>query len=741
MSEILTPVAELSPFQKMVTTIGPIPTAFAESLSYYECLKALVDYIGNTLLPGVNANIDATIELQEKFTELKQYVDDYFENLDVQEQINHKLDEMAEDGSLTALIKAYIDPIQEEFEAEVDGRLDAQDDHIANIESLAQSVASGSPAGVYATLSDLQTDNPSHTKIYLVLADGKWYYYDNDESAWTAGGTYQSTGIAEGGVKYYNLDTTLTSGIAIESMESEATVTQSYFVSGNVGSTISTTSNSHYVYGVLSVAPGDFIIYPAVTKFSYSIKVLLFCDSDDKIISRVDITDLRDEDGFSKYTTFVIPNNVTKVYFNSALTNDNTSPICYPYIIKGYRYNDTRLSNLENTKYPLSPLESSLTGIYSFRHWGYVIGGYTTQQYEVKPGDKINIMRTLPESAVLCAGCFVNDDLQPIEFIQPYSSSDATTLVDVTVTVPGGATKLLISKTDSQTVSVSGFKLDEIHKRLTVSYSAEGLTIEDTENGNRIGFKNFGGNNLFGFQNYHCLTKTLSTATDMTPAPYMIEAVNNGDGERTTLGFTGGCHAFDNTIYPGSGITAETVSVNVLCDNQTLTSGNETTCNEVTLVVVNNIQASNTCKSDGTGRSVLRETLTYTITPEKMVVGNTIKALEDIKIYKYYGLQLTGASNANYDIYEKKIIGGSEANSCTERAYAVKGDCILMKMTDNGIGNYEYNTSSLKMIVGDNKAYYCPILHSSYNDPKYTLITANTKLYFVGSYELTNILK
>ena len=62
-------------------------------------------------------------------------------------------------------------------------------------------VASGSPKGVYATLSALQSAKPTgDANIYLVTADGKWYYWSG--SAWTAGGTYQSTGIADGSVTY-----------------------------------------------------------------------------------------------------------------------------------------------------------------------------------------------------------------------------------------------------------------------------------------------------------------------------------------------------------------------------------------------------------------------------------------------------------------------------------------------------------------------------------------------------------
>jgi lysophospholipase L1-like esterase len=59
------------------------------------------------------------------------------------------------------------------------------------------STINASPKGVYATLSALQTAFPTgNTNIYLVTADGKWYYWSG--SAWTAGGVYQGTTWQEG---------------------------------------------------------------------------------------------------------------------------------------------------------------------------------------------------------------------------------------------------------------------------------------------------------------------------------------------------------------------------------------------------------------------------------------------------------------------------------------------------------------------------------------------------------------
>lgn len=85
-----------------------IPGIFDESLSYYEALCSLYKMVKD-LSEIVNDDSEAIIELQEKFNELKTYVDTYFENLDIQTEINNKLDDMAEHGELTEIIAQYLE--------------------------------------------------------------------------------------------------------------------------------------------------------------------------------------------------------------------------------------------------------------------------------------------------------------------------------------------------------------------------------------------------------------------------------------------------------------------------------------------------------------------------------------------------------------------------------------------------------------------------------------------------------
>lgn len=97
----------LSPFVLYCQKV--IPLAFDESLSYYECLCALYSYLKDTVVPAVNNNAEALEQVQKAMIELKDYVDHYFENLDIQTEINNKLDEMADSGELASIIAQYLD--------------------------------------------------------------------------------------------------------------------------------------------------------------------------------------------------------------------------------------------------------------------------------------------------------------------------------------------------------------------------------------------------------------------------------------------------------------------------------------------------------------------------------------------------------------------------------------------------------------------------------------------------------
>lgn len=98
----------LKPFPKFISTIGNLPSSYVASLSYEEQLLWLCDFISEKIIPIVNQNTEITNQIMQLFQKLQEYIEHYFENLDVQEEINNKLDKMAEDGTLDEIINQHI---------------------------------------------------------------------------------------------------------------------------------------------------------------------------------------------------------------------------------------------------------------------------------------------------------------------------------------------------------------------------------------------------------------------------------------------------------------------------------------------------------------------------------------------------------------------------------------------------------------------------------------------------------
>lgn len=96
---------DLRPFRFWCQKV--LPLVYDDSLSYYELLCKVVDYLNKTM-ENVNSLSENFDELQSAFNTLKNYVNDYFKNLDVQEEINKKLDEMAINGYFDNLISKYL---------------------------------------------------------------------------------------------------------------------------------------------------------------------------------------------------------------------------------------------------------------------------------------------------------------------------------------------------------------------------------------------------------------------------------------------------------------------------------------------------------------------------------------------------------------------------------------------------------------------------------------------------------
>ena len=158
-------------FPQFINQLGIIPTSYKNSMSYYETLAWLCKYLEETVIPTVNQNGEAVEELQALYVELNSYVTNYFDSTDFQEKVNTKLDEMAEDGTLTNLIKDYVDPIYEAYEEEINER-------VSNVEQLVTTMSASEP--IFVSSTDDMTDT---SQVYVLTTNGHVYYYNGTQ--WT----------------------------------------------------------------------------------------------------------------------------------------------------------------------------------------------------------------------------------------------------------------------------------------------------------------------------------------------------------------------------------------------------------------------------------------------------------------------------------------------------------------------------------------------------------------------------
>lgn len=98
---------KLPPFKFFVLQNFPFIEADFDAITNYQLLCKVVEYL-NKVIDENNKIGEQTEILTDGFNELQEYVTNYFDNLDIQDEINNKLDEMAESGELVEIIGQYL---------------------------------------------------------------------------------------------------------------------------------------------------------------------------------------------------------------------------------------------------------------------------------------------------------------------------------------------------------------------------------------------------------------------------------------------------------------------------------------------------------------------------------------------------------------------------------------------------------------------------------------------------------
>ena len=105
-------LSPVQPFRFWCQTV--LPSIYDDSLSYYELLNKVVDYLNKLgeLFNSTNENVESLenyiSDLKNVVTQLETYIDEYFTNLDVQTEINNKLDTMVTDGTFNEIFGPVI---------------------------------------------------------------------------------------------------------------------------------------------------------------------------------------------------------------------------------------------------------------------------------------------------------------------------------------------------------------------------------------------------------------------------------------------------------------------------------------------------------------------------------------------------------------------------------------------------------------------------------------------------------
>lgn len=102
-------IKKLPLFVRCVIQNFPFIEEDFDALTNYQLTSKVVEFL-NKVIASQNEVIGVVNDLQVAFQQLHDYVENYFDNLDVQEEINNKLDEMVEDGTLQEIINAYLQP-------------------------------------------------------------------------------------------------------------------------------------------------------------------------------------------------------------------------------------------------------------------------------------------------------------------------------------------------------------------------------------------------------------------------------------------------------------------------------------------------------------------------------------------------------------------------------------------------------------------------------------------------------
>jgi hypothetical protein len=181
-----------------------------------------------------------------------------------------------------------------------------------------------------------------------------------------------------------------------------------------------------------------------------------------------------------------------------------------------------------------------------------------------------------------------------------------------------------------------------------------------------ITFDHLGVNNIYQFKSFKTIPNTsnqvsnsmsngatiLTSGTDWW-SPYVVKATANINGDLpASSDYTGGTHGYDGS--GGGTPTGRTTGVTLFVDGRKVTTYNDY-AEYIDIYWTNMIQATNTKKSAGGGREVLREDIHVHFDGYKFSTDVLITFLEAVTLSQYYGLQSTNQAWSDGVFYHGSI--------------------------------------------------------------------------------------
>ena len=511
---------------------------------------------------------------QEEWTALYNYVHDFFENLDLQEEVNIKIDQMASDGTLDQILLPYFNTYKDEINAIVS----TQNSRITTLES--ESVTMSTRIDAIASLGEGSTTGDAELMDIRVPATG----FNENETYTSAGDAVrgQITDVNDNLQKLINDDFEVV--VTSKNIFNENWDAHGYQINSTTGD--------------LEAAAG----YMA--------------------------------------TTWYLPVNTAGIWFIQSSVAPACSIYCYD---ENYSYLGVKAFGAN-----LNGGTTVYTGTRYLRLSTYEVVGWTLAICPAESG-AFTVYDPYTFKYVIA-----NNDIKPIYY-------------KIDTFAAGGEECFVVSHyTDDEDLCVRFWKRIRGNEFFDISQFA---TIPNT---NKLVSSNVDGRTDF------------LTAETEWHSPFKVTADTNGDGDCAADDkFTGGSHDYTNGLYTGTA----TMSVNYIryfADGKEVFNGDSGYCNHFEVAWSNNVQGSNTEKSDGTGREILQEN-------HRMIFNGVywddfveLIALEDIHIKTWYDIQLVGL-NTCYPNF--RYIGDANRAEYDNTAAHTSGGSTCDKMLGYGTDN------------------------------------------------------